>query len=541
MPWSARRDDRCSASEPWGVVVTDTEKLVACHRSRASAQRQVAALFASEVKEQEMTEEVQADGVEEKHYDEIDVYVPGGVTSFAELDKVRDAEYAVSDMKSTAEDFKGLINNIIWCDDVEDKATAINALSNEFAARIKGETSNVNDRYRVVDAFNGKSEDPEKEATLIDTITGAAKKWYAEAFGKEPAPEPDSDKNALMVWKQTDDRYRWLAVFSNKYRDDDRPPEILSEAAHKEFAGAVKDGDWPYPELRHWHVPGTRWGMSDWIEYDDGIGFILASGLVDEGHEKEAEALASASKKIKVSHGMLRKEMVRDAEDDTIITRYRTTEISDLPGWAAANPLTGFSIFGQEEKAMRDDIKQYLQEAGMAGERIAEVETELAGLAKQATEEREFKAQPEADPEPVVQQAKEAEPKPEAEVEKDAKAPDLNKEEIAEAIVAAVEPATAKAVQPLTETIEALEKRLADLERSDEVKVTEKAEATPAASLADLIRGRTVGSKEAGVDGRTSLAKDGPKETESPAVTPNVSGIPWIDAMVAAKPQEEVL
>ena len=113
MPWSARRDDRCSASEPWGVVVTDTEKLVACHRSRASAQRQVAALFASEVKEQEMTEEVQADGVEEKHYDEIDVYVPGGVTSFAELDKVRDAEYAVSDMKSTAEDFKGLINNII--------------------------------------------------------------------------------------------------------------------------------------------------------------------------------------------------------------------------------------------------------------------------------------------------------------------------------------------------------------------------------------------------------------------------------------------
>jgi len=179
---------------------------------------------------------------------------------------------------------------------------------------------------------------------------------------------------------------------------------------------------------------------------------------------------------------------------------------------------------------MRDEIKKYLQEVGMTSERIAELETELEGTAKQATEEREFK---EADPEPVVQQAEGDGLAPDSDAEKDAV---LTKEDIAEAIVTA----TAKAMQPLVDNVEALGKRLEDLERSDEEKVTEKAEATPAASLADLIHARTIGSKEARVDGRTSLAKDGPNETEPPAETPHYSGVPFIDRMVATKPEEAV-
>jgi HK97 family phage prohead protease len=50
MPWDIRKDDRCPASKPWGVVKSDDNDLEGCHESEAAAKKQQAALYASEAK-----------------------------------------------------------------------------------------------------------------------------------------------------------------------------------------------------------------------------------------------------------------------------------------------------------------------------------------------------------------------------------------------------------------------------------------------------------------------------------------------------------
>ena len=101
--------------------------------------------------------------------------------------------------------------------------------------------------------------------------------WLKEKLGlngkAEPEPEPESadDGTGFTIWKEADE-WRWLAVFSNNYRDDDYPPEILSKSAHQDFVSAVDASEWPKPELWFWHVPGTRFGQTDMLAYDEDTG-----------------------------------------------------------------------------------------------------------------------------------------------------------------------------------------------------------------------------------------------------------------------------
>lgn len=49
MPWSIKRDDpRCPARKPVAVVKDDDNALEGCHPNEVMAQRQQAALYASE-------------------------------------------------------------------------------------------------------------------------------------------------------------------------------------------------------------------------------------------------------------------------------------------------------------------------------------------------------------------------------------------------------------------------------------------------------------------------------------------------------------
>lgn len=48
MPWSVSKSSKCPANKPWAVVKTTDGSLVACHPSKAAAQKQVAALYANE-------------------------------------------------------------------------------------------------------------------------------------------------------------------------------------------------------------------------------------------------------------------------------------------------------------------------------------------------------------------------------------------------------------------------------------------------------------------------------------------------------------
>ena len=331
-----------------------------------------------------------------------------------------------------------------------------------------------------------------------------------------------SEKNMFSVEKQKDGTYRWFSVWTNKYRDRDHPPEIISEAAHIDFAKAVNNGDWPYPELWFWHYP-KRIGISDIIAYDKDSGFAIASGTIDK--ELIAEGLASSDIELGTSHGMPTEEIRRDNKDDpTIIVRYRSKEISPLPARVAANELTGFTLGGTMDlvpKGLREKLSEVF---GDKADEIAELLDEGATEAKEA--DLEFK---ESEEKEAKEEAKEeVDEKAEAEDETEAKDEDFlvgvtmveNLDEMKMEVVKAMELSaemTAASVEIVIKELQdrnaALEQRIADLERSDEKKITKLADETPRMSIAELYASRAVGRVKARVDGRESLAKDKPKET----------------------------
>ena len=417
---------------------------IGCHASEQAAKRQMAALYANE-KELSMDEE--------KMYEDSPVVgrAYGGATTFDELLTEQEAQEAAWKIRDLTYQFQGLVDNIMWSD-IDDKSAAIRSLTEEFVGLVEKQPQNK---------------------SVWDQLKELVKRKPKE-----------KEVNEFMVWKE-EDQWRWFAIFSNKFRDEDNPPEILSEAAHKEFVKAVDDGKWDHPELWIWHVPGTKIGYTDVLTYDD-RGFVLASGIITDSHAAKG---LSEMKGLKVSHGMLGAEMERDEKDATIITRYRTVEISPLPDYAAANKLTGFVTVGGDmaiPKEKRELISQLLDE-----ERLEELEATIGELSKQAAD----------------LESKESEV-PEEET-KEEEVPEVNyvtHEEVVESVGSVFGELNSKldALIAKFDTVEAEVKALKEAEE-------ERDSMTPAASLTDMIKNRAVGNEGARIDGRTKEAKEGPQ------------------------------
>jgi hypothetical protein len=420
----------------------------------------------------------------------IATYIPWDAKSFEDVDEYMAAEETSARIKEVTRQFEQLTTNIMANPDINDKAAAMQQLVGELDARL------------------------EKAAKL------KPKRWWEKM--KEailPKPEPDN-KQGLLVWHDKEaDVYRWFAVYSNNYKDEDHPPEIISAEAHRNFVKEVDDGVHPYPELRHWHIRGSRWGQADWLAFDEDTGMSLASGTVDAGHEKEAEAVMAMDEPPAVSHGMVGVEY--DAKDASVINRYVSVELSDLPLSAAANKLTGFNILKEENTmGIPDDKKEYLRKAGLDEERIAGIEADLESKAAKAAEDGlEFKegeqpaeaaaAPEEAQPEEAPEAADDTPEQPESNF--------ATKSEVAEAIVAAV--------KPLTEAVEALTKQ-------DEAKVAKKAADTPAASISHLVM-KALSVTEAD---RTKVDGEGDEFETAKETAPTqhvVTGLSWLDSMLA--------
>ena len=416
-------------------------------------------------------------------------YVPYGAISFEDVDEYMKSQIKSDRVGELTRIFQDLVWNIMASEDIDDKTAAMNALTKEF-----------NDR--VMDAMS-----------LSDAgIVGGVLQFFKD---KLPKKKEKINYRNLMIWKEGD-RYRWVSIYTNKYRDEDAPPEILAEAAHEQFVKDVEAGVHPYPELWHWHTPGTRWGTSDLLHFDKDTGFMVASGWVDAGHEKEAEAVMALDD-IKTSHGMPAEFIKREDKDNTVITGYASREISDLPARYAANQLTGFNIIKEvEEKMIPEEKKAYFRQVGMTDEAISALEADMEGKAKQA-EGLEFK---EAD-EPVVEPTET--PKVE-EPEVDATPAYATREEVAEAIV--------ETVKPIAEAVTAIAGSISELKESDETKIAKAAADIPAASIGAIIAKQwsAIGADATKVDGRTKESKDGPKETEPTATK---TGIAFVDEMLA--------
>lgn len=175
----------------------------------------------------------------------------------------------------------------------------------------------------------------------------------------------------LFVTKQSDGRLRWVTRYSNAW--EDRDGEILTEAAHKEYADWVNETK-VYPELWLWHTKGTRFGQTDWVDFADG--FALASGLVDEGKENVIQFLKG--KDLGVSHGFF------SAQNGNLVERYRTFEISVLPRERAAVWTADFNIIGKEtEMAGLDPARRKWLVEALGETEVVSLEKNTAALGAQ--------------------------------------------------------------------------------------------------------------------------------------------------------------
>jgi hypothetical protein len=397
-------------------------------------------------------------------------WVPWGVTSFDELDDVQDARATSQHISSLTRQFTDLTYNIVEDSDISDKSGAVKALTDEFTRRLDEAT----------DEFSPK------EKGLIERITTEVKSW----FGKEETPQ---DPQPFSIVKAADGTYRWLAIYSNNYR-----------------------------------VPMSSMGKSTMVAYDEAAGFAVASGVFNEGMESVAESLQKKSD-LAVSHGMPVSEIERDADDPTIITRYRSREISFLPLKAAANKLTGSFITSKEDDSMAiDDTKlQALVELGFDVETLTSTVEEAKTQAE--SEQRESKELPTEEEVETKDEVEELETEvevvseveqveAESEVETDEGegkevTPDPDTQSALE-FANFLKEVVAEAVAPLNERLDNLEaqKQTEEQEAKEEQLLDEY---TPAASFAALIRSAVLGKEETQVDGRTKEAQ-GPAQTEVP-------------------------
>ena len=193
----------------------------------------------------------------------------------------------------------------------------------------------------------------------------------------------------------------------------------------------------------------------------------------------------------------------------------------------------------------------------LVAQMLAEGETKTAeleetGVAYKAVEEVEPVVEA-AKEEPVVEEVKEEKVVTEAAVEdvKVAKKPDkkeeheddededekaITREEIAEGFKFLADALTKQfgemvdekvsaAVDELVEVMVPLARQVKELTESDETKIAKSVQDTPSSSLSAMIQNNIIGAKETHVDGRTTLAKDGPEQAETKANGPTVAGM----------------
>jgi len=442
--------------------------------------------------------------------------------SLSELDTIREEQKQDMGLKKLLSDFMAVVGNIMSFPSEKGKAEDLKSLIKEFEERLP--------------------EEDEEEG----------------AEEKDSSVESKTD-NLFMIWKDAETgEYRWLGVYSNKFRDDDSPSEILAEKAHLHFIEQVEKGQLAYPDLYVWHIP-VPVGKADLLAFDD-AGFSIAAGVVKE---EFAIALSNTSHDLAMSHGMPAKSIRRDAADNSVIVEYVTTEVSVLPRFAAANKMTGFYILNDEEEAKMAIIpeKKRQQVAELLGSDLTEqLETDLASRSSKALAEGvEFKEEnqqveeddqeteaAEEKTEEIVAEVEEVVEEPVAGAEGEAEEsvdPDAgeveefdedesaeveeksDKEELAGTLATIVATLTAQnkqimeAVMALGSRVDAVEGAADEVQKSDEERIAQLAASTPAASL-DAMLAKKLGAKSVignpvtRVHGNNALAKEAPEEAE---------------------------
>lgn len=333
----------------------------------------------------------------------------------------------------------------------------------------------------------------------IAAIKAALPKVFVAAHRFGIGSPSEKNPNAITVLKDKSGSFRWFGWVSNNFKDRDK--QIITDEAHKDYMNWLDANPKFAPTFRIWHTKGTdREKQADWWDYNNG--FLMMSGPLNE---KEAVALVKAASKQKLgmSHGF-----IGTVKDNTEINWYRTFEVSDLPVDYASNPWTSMDVLAKE-KAMNKVKAEYI--GGQLGEDFvkaieAESATKQAELRDAGIEEKDAK----------VEEKLEDEKKPEAEKKEEEKKPDTKEVDLA-AVLAAVSKEYGlpelsewvKTAQASIAKVDALEKQIADLTKSEDEKIAEKI-TPPAAKSYMAWMERASESKENVVNGEedAELEKD---------------------------------
>lgn len=368
----------------------------------------------------------------------------------------------------------------------------------------------------------------------------------------------------FTLWKEASGQYRWFTFYSNNFRDDDHPSEIISKESHERFVEMVDKGIVDYPELWLWHVP-VAWGKADWLAYTDGL--ALASGTVFPEYNHVAEAL-SKEKGLATSHGMPKTMVVYDDRDKSVIRFHITKEISPLPLSRAANKRTGFLILKDVDMPLDADKRDWLiNTAKLKPEFVKSLEDQIDAVAAQAkadgVETKEVSADPAATPAPTVptpavpapavpptptpaptpapavpptQPAVPAGVPVTPPVPDDPKSKEVNfvtRDELAALLPELLNPLI-QSNAALVKQVDSLTKELKQVQASDASKIALLKEATPPLSLRDMITRNLIGSPAAKLKEGDPLAEDKPKETPAPTGhAPTI--VPFVNGIVAAQ------
>lgn len=566
-------------------------ELVHCHDTAEMARRQQAALYVSENKEMEVEDaEIVEEETTEKGWG-VEAEMPAyasGARSLEELDTEREAHERVNELSNLMSDFQGVVGNIIYTPVESLDSSVIDDLDNvyeEFKSRasslISEETDKARrdvsaaDKKRAVAEYgdvtyadeenkkypidtpehiraaeryigmprNSGKYSAEKLAAIKSKIAAARKKKIkketfldrvVKAVKESLAPPPPD----IMVYKEEDGDYGWVASYSNKFMDRDNPPDIIASAAHQQFVEKVDKGLAPLPDLYLWHVPEWKIGYATALAYDDS-GFPIAIGRFDKESQDVAEWL-SMQKDFGVSHGMWNKTIQRDPEDQSVIIAYETHEISPLPRERAANPLADWYVIENDIKELEEvdmtipeEKRQELLKRGLPEETLSALEERNKVKAETAVAEG-IKSKETEETQPVPEETKVEEPV-ETEDVKTSEFP--TRQEVAEAVASVISPkieALNVKLEELSTKYDEVTKQLSEIQTSDEKRIKEIIQMTPRDSLASLMASRLTerasSSKQTKVGDNDNLLKTKPREEQPPEVSR--VGIPFIDNML---------
>lgn len=211
--------------------------------------------------------------------------------------------------------------------------------------------------------LRGKEETiPEPSAETTDTTSGSKSSGReidasgsgdstGSSSGIDTAGDGHSNDRlkSVIVFKQANGRYRWLGIVSNNYTD--RHTELITRNAHEKFVGKLKNKEVEYPVLRFHHIRSEDntldnsvvIGKSDYVEFDEQSGMLIASGEFLEEYDEIGENLSKSEDTYwGMSHGMPQDSIKRDNSIKNYIEEYIDVEFTLLETKWAANPLTTF-------------------------------------------------------------------------------------------------------------------------------------------------------------------------------------------------------